>query len=102
MDPREESMPVALTIKNVPDDLADRLRERAADHRRSLQRELLLMLEQIAALGSAEAIPGEDRATKRVRDPTRRDIPPRDCGSFSEPPMASPCGWRARSITRPL
>lgn len=60
-------MPVTLTIKNVADDLADRLRERAADRRRSLQRELLLILEQTAALGAAEPIPGEDRASGSAR-----------------------------------
>jgi antitoxin FitA len=60
-------MPVTLTIKNVPDDLADRLRERAADHRRSLQRELLLILEQTAALGAAEPVPGDDRAVGPAR-----------------------------------
>ena len=39
-------MPVNLSIKNVPEDLANRLRERAAKHHRSLQGELLAILEE--------------------------------------------------------
>lgn len=39
-------MPVNFSIKNVPDDLADRLRERAQRHHRSLQGELMSILEQ--------------------------------------------------------
>ena len=42
-------MSVSLSIKNVPEELAERLRRRAARNRRSLQRELLLILEQAAA-----------------------------------------------------
>jgi len=41
-------MPVNLSIKNVPDDLAQRLRARAARNHRSLQGELMSMLEQMA------------------------------------------------------
>lgn len=39
-------MPVNLSIKNVPDDVAERLRERAERNRRSLQGELLTILEE--------------------------------------------------------
>lgn len=39
-------MPVNLSIKNVPDYLADMLRKRAAKHHRSLQGELLVILEE--------------------------------------------------------
>jgi plasmid stability protein len=39
-------MPVDLSIKRVPDPLAERLRRRAANHHRSLQGELLAMLEE--------------------------------------------------------
>jgi plasmid stability protein len=38
-------MPVNLSIKNVPDDIAEKLRRRAARHHRSLQGELLAILE---------------------------------------------------------
>ena len=39
-------MPVNLSIKNVPDELAGRLRERAARNHRSLQGELMAILER--------------------------------------------------------
>lgn len=39
-------MPANLSIKNVPDDLADRLRRSAARHHRSLQGELMAILER--------------------------------------------------------
>jgi antitoxin FitA len=42
---------VTLSIKNVPDDLAARLRQRAARHHRSLQGELLAILEEAAHSG---------------------------------------------------
>lgn len=41
-------MPTTLSIKNVPDDVARRLRERAARHHRSLQGELLAIVEAAA------------------------------------------------------
>ena len=39
-------MPVNLSIKNVPEELAQRLRERARRHHRSLQGELMAILEE--------------------------------------------------------
>jgi plasmid stability protein len=42
---------VNLSVKNVPEELAELLRRRAANNRRSLQRELLSILE--AAVGRA-------------------------------------------------
>ena len=42
-------MPVNISIKNVPDDVANRLRRRAARSRRSLQGELLVVLEEAVA-----------------------------------------------------
>jgi plasmid stability protein len=41
-------MPVNLSVKDVPDALADRLRQRAERNRRSLQKELLSILESAA------------------------------------------------------
>ena len=41
-------MPVNLSVKNVPDALAERLRRRAGRNRRSLQKELLSILEAAA------------------------------------------------------
>jgi plasmid stability protein len=40
-------MPVNLSIKNVPEDLAEELRRRARRNHRSLQGELLSILEQV-------------------------------------------------------
>ncbi len=50
-------MAVSLSVKNVPDDVAHRLRERATRNRRSLQGELLAILESAARrpLSVAEA-----------------------------------------------
>ena len=42
-------MPVNLSIKNVPDHLAAEVRKRAARHHRSLQGELIAILEEILA-----------------------------------------------------
>lgn len=39
-------MPVNLSIKQVPEALAERLRSRTARHHRSLQRELMVIIEQ--------------------------------------------------------
>jgi plasmid stability protein len=44
----EVVMPINLSIKDVPDDLAQRLRERAARNHRSLQGELMVIIEQAA------------------------------------------------------
>jgi len=42
-------MAVTLSIKNVPEELARQLRERAKHHHRSLQGELLAILEEAVA-----------------------------------------------------
>ena len=42
-------MPVTLSIKNAPDDVVARLRERAARNHRSLQGELLTIIEAAVA-----------------------------------------------------
>lgn len=39
-------MPANLSIKNVPDEILKRLRRRAASHHRSLQGELMVIIEQ--------------------------------------------------------
>jgi len=53
-------MPVDLSIKNAPDDVVERLRRRAERHRRSLQGELLAIIEEAVrdegALTAAEAL----------------------------------------------
>jgi plasmid stability protein len=45
----ERRMPVNLSIKSVPDDVAEELRLRAARNHRSLQGELLVILEESVA-----------------------------------------------------
>src|SRR5438128_1817444 len=46
------TMPVNLSIKNVPDEVVERLRARASANRRSLQGELLAIVERVAAESS--------------------------------------------------
>ncbi|HEX5465658.1 MAG TPA: hypothetical protein VFW92_03175 [Candidatus Limnocylindrales bacterium] len=58
-------MPVTFTIKGVSDELADRLRQRAAAQRRSLQKELLVILE--GALAGETGGPG--RGGPRIAEP---------------------------------
>ncbi len=41
-------MPVDLSVKNVPDDIAEKLRSRAKKNHRSLQGELMAILEEAA------------------------------------------------------
>ena len=60
-------MAVNLSVKNVPDELAEKLRQRAERNHRSLQRELLAILEQ--AVGQ----PGAPLAlVPEPRDPNKR------------------------------
>lgn len=40
-------MPVSLSIKNAPDEMVKRLKERADRHHRSLQGELMAILEEV-------------------------------------------------------
>ena len=53
-----DAMPVNLSIKNAPDAIVDRLRRRAAAHHRSLQGELLAIVEA-AVKDEAPATPRE-------------------------------------------
>ena len=58
-------MPVNLSIKNAPDDVVRRLRLRAARHRRSLQGELLAIIEA-AAVAEPAASPADVLAEIRA------------------------------------
>jgi antitoxin FitA len=40
------TMPVNVSVKNVPDDIVDKLRKRAKRHHRSLQGELIAIMEE--------------------------------------------------------
>lgn len=71
-------MPVTFSIKNVPDDVAAALRARAARHRRSLQRELLIILE--GATGgrtapSSEALAPGGMSVEEMFERTARLLP---------------------------
>jgi plasmid stability protein len=57
-------MPVNLSIKNAPDDVVKRLRARAARHHRSLQGELMAIIED--AVGLARRLTPEE-VLSRVR-----------------------------------
>lgn len=62
-----------LSIKNVPDDLLSKLRERAARHHRSIQGELMALLS--AAMESPPGplqAPGANGALRARRSGTRR------------------------------
>ena len=53
-------MPVDFSVKRVPDPVARRLRERAERHHRTLQRELLCILEAAAGEGIASHVAEPD------------------------------------------
>jgi antitoxin FitA len=53
-----EPMPINLSIKNVPDEVVHRLRQRAARRHRSLQGELLAIIEE-AVRPETELSPAE-------------------------------------------
>jgi plasmid stability protein len=62
-----------LSIKNVPDDVLNRLRERAARHHRSIQGELMALLSAaLEAPASAAAPLGVNEAPTMRRSGTRR------------------------------
>jgi plasmid stability protein len=66
-------MTTTFTIKQVPDELADALRKRAATNRRSLQRELLLILEDTAAMRVSEP-PAPDYRSTPSHKPARLSL----------------------------
>lgn len=62
----EPPMAVSLSVKNVPDELAALLRERAISNRRSLQRELLSILEAAVGRGASSQRAAAGRAPRNV------------------------------------
>lgn len=66
-------MGVSLSIKDVPEALAERLRRRAEANHRSLQGELMAIIERAAAeeatlAGGTRAVPGDGRrGTKSIQ-----------------------------------
>ena len=55
-------MPVSLSIKNAPDEIVKRLKERAERHHRSLQGELMAILEE--AVGASRPLTSDDVLTE--------------------------------------
>jgi len=60
----EVAMPVNLSIRNVPDDVAERLRLRAKQNHRSLQGELMAIFED----ASQETPPARQSLQENARD----------------------------------
>jgi antitoxin FitA len=58
-------MPVSLSIKNAPDEMVRRLKQRAEHHHRSLQGEIMAILEDAA--GSSRRLT-PDEVLARVRE----------------------------------
>lgn len=66
----------ALTIKGIPEPLYRRLKQRAAVHRRSLNSEILVCLEQavvVDAVDARAALARADALRKRLRVPRLTD-----------------------------
>lgn len=80
-------MPVTLTIKEVPDRVADRLRERAAASHRSLQGELMAILEQALV---------QDAWQARQQEPPRYAAEP---GAKRAKPTAVPVHGKRMSLS---
>jgi antitoxin FitA len=55
-------MPVSLSIKNAPDEMVQRLRQRAERHHRSLQGELMAILEE--AVGTSRPLTPDEVLAK--------------------------------------
>ena len=66
-------MSVNLSIKNVPTQLAKKLRLRAARHRRSLQGELMVILEESLAAGERLTADEVLRKTRKLGLRTRSE-----------------------------
>lgn len=54
-------MPITLTLKNIPDEVYERLRTSAVAHRRSLNSEAIVCLESVLLRGR---VPADERLTR--------------------------------------
>ncbi len=81
-------MPVNLSIKNAPDEVVQRLRERAARNHRSLQGEPMAIIEEALQPKPQRLTIDEYRARVQVSGPslTRRSAGDRARGSRFRPP----------------
>ena len=74
-------MPTTLTLKNVPDDVYDRLKWSAETHRRSINSEAIVCLE--AVLVPARVSPNERLARARaLREKLSADFKAKDIDKF--------------------
>ncbi len=74
-------MPTTLTLKNVPDDVYDRLKWSAETHRRSINSEAIVCLE--AVLVPARVSPNERLARARaLREKLNADFKAKDIDKF--------------------
>lgn len=60
-DSKRPTMPTTLTLKNIPDDVYDRLKASAETHRRSMNSEAIVCLESVLLPGR---IPASERLTR--------------------------------------
>jgi plasmid stability protein len=72
----ELPVPVDFSVKHVPDELAERLRRRAERNRRSLQCELLCILEAAAMAEDASARVAEPRQASYGSLKSKRAVAP--------------------------
>lgn len=73
-------MPVSFSIKNVPEEVAERVRLRAERNHRSLQRELLAILEaavrgDIVTVASAPDRPASRLSIQQIHEEARESFP---------------------------
>ena len=66
----EQIVPVNLSIKNAPDDVVQRLRERAARNHRSLQGELMAIMEDADRSSGLQ----DDQREYQAEQPTKRRL----------------------------
>lgn len=59
-----------LTVKNIPTPLYERLKQRAADNRRSLNNEIIVVLEQGLGLRQPEEVTRILERTRKIRELT--------------------------------
>lgn len=66
-------MPTAITLKNIPDDIYDRLKQSANEHHRSINKEAIACLEQVLlpARTSPEAHLAKARAIRASLAPRK-------------------------------
>ena len=82
-----------LSIKDVPEDIAEALRQRAARNHRSLQGELMAIIQQAVAAGAAGALPANWQAFDGRRGTrTIEDLIEERRAKYPEPVRGGPLG----------